>query len=122
MLDLIGREIKDILVKESRNDRFMYLYDTGNYWMAFEKSAFKLCTMYAGAAVMPMRIVDVPFPVVAAGLAKRDFDAVTRALECCGRGAGRLTYVVDGLAEGRYSRWHKRNVKDLLSADVSPCS
>lgn len=118
LLDLIGREINEILMKESCNDRFMYLYDTGNYWMAFEKSAFKLCTMYANAAVMPMRIVNVPFPVVAAGLEKRDFDAVTRSLECCYREADRRIYIVDGLPGSRYSKWHRRNVKDLLS-DVS---
>ncbi len=120
LLDLIGREIKGILMKESSNDRFLYLYDTGDYWMAFEKSAFTLCTMYANAAVMPMSIAGIPFPVVTAGLAKNDYDAVTRRLECYGKSAGRRVFIVGELSESRYAKWHKRNVEDL--ADVSLAS
>lgn len=35
-IELFQNRLSDILFKEANNERYMYLYDTGSYWMAFE--------------------------------------------------------------------------------------
>ena len=42
---LIQNSHTDILNREKNNDRFMHLYHIGTYWVAFERSACRLCAV-----------------------------------------------------------------------------
>ena len=59
--ELLQNHLSDILFKEANNDRYMYLYDTDNYWMAFERSAYMLSRLYGHALLLPMKILYIPF-------------------------------------------------------------
>ena len=43
---LIQNSHTDILNREKNNDRFMHLYHIGTYWVAFERSACRLCGLF----------------------------------------------------------------------------
>ena len=60
LVDLVRNDIGAILSKEKGNMFRIYLYSLGNYWAAFESSAYRLCRLGGKAVVLPMRVRDLP--------------------------------------------------------------
>lgn len=48
-------DIQDILRREKNNDRMIHLYKVGRYWFAFERSAFRLFSVYRADAIIKVR-------------------------------------------------------------------
>ena len=69
LIQLLQHDIRPILRKEDGNRDAMYLYSLGAWWVAFEGSAFQLSLRCPGAHVLPFRLKDVPYPVLAACVA-----------------------------------------------------
>ena len=69
LIQLLQHDIRPILRKEDGNHDAMYLYSLGAWWVAFEGSAFQLSLRCPGAHVLPFRLKDVPYPVLAACVA-----------------------------------------------------
>ena len=62
---LIANNIQNILQKENGNQNHIYLYNAGELWVAFEKSAFQLEQISDDInTTMVMRLKDRPFPLV----------------------------------------------------------
>ena len=97
---LIQNEIRPILRKEDGNREAMHLYSLGTYWVAFETSAFQLACWCASASIIPLRIREVPHPVLAACVHRKDLPACSQRLE-------RMTLPAPHVDMGRYRQWRE---------------
>lgn len=62
---LLSKHLKSILHRELHNENKINLYSVGEYWAAFEKSAFLLGQTFDNrVAPVILHIKDYPFPVV----------------------------------------------------------
>lgn len=113
-IELLQSRLPDILSKEANNERYMYLYDAGNYWMAFERSAYMLSKLYVHALLLPMKTPYIPFPIVAASIEQEKLHSIVNGLICKKR-TGKERIYVTGKVENVsfYDRWHDRETKIL---------
>ena len=60
------RNIKTIYKKELTNESFIYLYEVGEYWIAFEKSAYLLSLQLQEqkSEVSVIKMDILPFPIL----------------------------------------------------------
>lgn len=63
----------DILLKEKANRTRAYLYPVGEYWIAFDKSAYQLYHLCDCAETNVMFFNDDPFPLVVASITEMEF-------------------------------------------------
>ena len=63
---LIQNSHTDILNREKNNDRFMHLYHIGTYWVAFERSACRLCGLFPKSELSLFCVPGCPEYVVMA--------------------------------------------------------
>lgn len=103
-----------ILIAEDANESYIHLYRAGNYWEAFEVSAFNLVATHADVSVIPIMLLTMPRPIVMASIEASYLIQAVRNLECvnsCGEARTyRLTKKVDLSA---YKKWHTEEVKFL---------
>ena len=83
-IELFQNRLSDILFKEANNERYMYLYlyDTGSYWMSFERSAYMLSRLYANALLLPMKIPYIPYPIITASIEQARLHTIINGLVC----------------------------------------
>lgn len=48
-------DLQDILRQEKNNDRLIHLYKVGRYWFAFERSAFRLFSVFCADAIFKIK-------------------------------------------------------------------
>lgn len=109
LFELLKTRLPGILMKEASNTESVYLYLTDGYWMAFERSAYRLCTLFSEAIQLPMKVATVPFPIVAAGVPCSSASAVLGRLTCVAHSSVERIYkVAQPWGEVAYCRWHKR--------------
>ena len=63
---LVETRMFDILRKEQGNRKYIRLYGAGEYWHAFEESAFQLSRIFTEYETTLFSHKDHPFPVVMA--------------------------------------------------------
>ena len=69
LMSLLEHHHKDILKRESAGtDGFIYLYDAGEYWVAFEQSACLLRQLFPDCDIIVLHLQAWPFPVVMASV------------------------------------------------------
>ncbi|WP_165157288.1 hypothetical protein [Parabacteroides sp. ZJ-118] len=113
LIALLENHLQDILSREADNHTFIYLYRTGPYWVAFEKSAYFLHRISSRAQVIPMRPTTYPFPIVMVAWADKELWAYSRTHLFLREGDdyGRLSAPSHSL-EG-YREWHTEEVGDF---------
>lgn len=111
---LLQTQGSEILRREADNDRFIHLYCTGPYWVAFEKSAYLLHRLAPTALVTPMGFTTYPFPVVMVSWTDEELRAYCRnhLFQQEGDDYGRL--LVAPLSVQGFRDWHRREVGDLM--------
>ncbi len=116
LYNLIEKRMPDILVDEAVNRLCIHLYYAGRYWVAFEKSAFNLCSVYGKAIINPMKILTAPFPIVMASIDGDSIASAMRNLQCRERSVKELVYEIGGTAnDSTYHQWHKRKVSSIMA-------
>lgn len=58
---LMENHLSDILFSERSNREHIHLYRTDDYWVAFERSAFHLCHIYAKSVINAGILFFLPF-------------------------------------------------------------
>ena len=113
LIQLLQTELRPILRKEDGNRDAMHLYSLGDWWVAFESSAFQLSLRCPGASVLPLRLKDVPCPVLATCVASADLPGHHPHQQ-------RLTLHTARLDVKQYREWRERKLgwflKDLQAA------
>ena len=113
---LLNDRLPDILFKEARNARYIYLYRAGRYWLAFEKSAFRLSNVCASAMLYPIKISTAPFPIVAASVEYDELVAAVEGMKCLEISETDMIYECGKYYRGgAYDKWHDRETEILRS-------
>ncbi len=105
---LLENHHKDILKREAsgRGD-FIYLYDTGDYWVAFEQSAFMLRRIFPESDIVVLHLKTWLFPVVMVSVADSDFRKYSRIHTARPMGPDRRVLPGGTVSLEQYTRWHK---------------
>lgn len=111
---LIETCLLDILRKEQGNKKYIRLYGTGEYWHAFEESAFQLERIFRKGEIALLNHKDYPFPVVMVNIPDSELRPYIRQhiLVC-----DKLDYkklLVSELSTAEYHSWHECTVKEYL--------
>ena len=107
LIQLLQHDIRPILRKEDGNRDAMHLYSLGAWWVAFEGSAFQLSLRCPGASILPLRLKDVPCPVLAACVA-------TDMLPGCNPRQQHLMLHTSSLDTKKYRQWRAGKLKWFL--------
>lgn len=111
---LIQNSHTDILNREKNNDRFMHLYHIGTYWVAFERSACRLCGLFPKSELSLFCVPDCPEYVVMASVPCEEVDTYFRKhIVRCDEGDYKVL-AVSGLQAREYGRWHMETVRTVL--------
>lgn len=63
---LMDTELLKIVGRERKNENHICLYGRGEYWVAFERSAYMLSQLFASSDIYSVMHDEYPFPVVMA--------------------------------------------------------
>ena len=115
LMSLLEHHHKDILKRESAGtDGFIYLYDAGEYWVAFEQSACRLRQLFPDCDIIVLHLQAWPFPVVMASVQDSLFRKYSRTHIV--RAFGPDHKILSGcpVSPEQYSRWHKAALDGLI--------
>lgn len=113
-MDLVRNQHAEILAREKGNDRFVHLYHTGTYWVAFERSACQLNRIFPKCGIFLLKVDGSPEYVVMASVPCEEVDAyVRRHIVRCDEGDYKVL-VVSALQAREYCRWHMGAVRMVL--------
>ena len=103
---LIQNSHTDILNREKNNDRFMHLYHIGTYWVAFERSACRLCGLFPKSELSLFCVPGCPEYVV------KEHAELQRKYEASLCDGVYHKILSDNLLAARdYYRWHDMAVR-----------
>ena len=111
---LIETRMVEILRKEQGNGKYIRLYGAGEYWHAFEESAFQLERLLRKGETTLLSHKHCPFPVVIVSILDSELRTYIRQhIPVCDR----LDYkklLVAELSVAEYRAWHENAVKEFL--------
>ena len=105
--ELLTIELKKILQQEAHNDNHINLYETGDYWVAFEKSAYQLGQLTDSAErTMVLRVKNHPFPIIMRSIHYKRLDDVCRKHIMAKRTLDYLQFVTHPVDRKSYGKWY----------------
>lgn len=78
LLRLVNTQLPQIIRKEQGNETRIRLYGAGEYWSAFEQSAYLLCQLFPHSNMTIWTHKDYPFTVVMASISDEELRAYSR--------------------------------------------
>ena len=115
LMSLLEHHHKDILKRESAGtDGFIYLYDAGEYWVAFEQSACRLRQLFPDCDIIVLHLPVWPFPVVMASVPDSLFRKYSRTHIVRAFGPDHKILSGSPVSPEQYSRWHKAALDGLI--------
>lgn len=109
---LLEKEMQDILRQEMQNENRIHLYDVGEYWVAFEKSAYlleQLVPKEEQPVVLYME--NHPFPIVMQSSHYLRVRELCRRQVLAKKGTDRLQFLTKPIETASYKKWY-RNLCD----------
>ena len=108
---LLEGRLRQILRKERDNENRVHLYGVGEYWVAFERSAYLFEQLDAKAATpVVMHLKDYPFPIVMHAAHYTRVDALCRHHVMSRRTMEYLQLLTRPMDSGSYNRWYRKQV------------
>lgn len=111
---LIQNSHTDILNREKNNDRFMHLYHIGMYWVAFERSACRLCSLFPKSELSLFCVPSCPEYVVMASVPVDEAKGCFCKHVVLRDEADYKVMNVSPLSAREYARWHMSVVRAML--------
>lgn len=112
-MDFLSTHQAEILSREKDNQRFAHLYGFGNYWVAFEHSAYQLCRLFPRSETSVIRFITYPFPVVMAAVTDAELRAYSRRHILRIAEPDYRVLTTEELPLERYREWHRVEVEEL---------
>ena len=106
---LLEKEMQHILRQESQNENRIHLYDVGEYWVAFEKSAYlleQLVPKEEHPIVLYMK--NHPFPIVMQSSHYLRVKELCRHHALAKKGMDRLQLLTQPVEKRSYQKWYKK--------------
>ena len=107
LTQLLNTRTREIMSRENHNDTAIYLYPAGNYWVAFEKSAYQLARLHPECQTYPVHTSLYPFPIVIASLPLTHITPTTTTPTF-----STLTPPTPSL--DNYQEWHDEEIMELV--------
>lgn len=106
---LLESDLQNILQQEQQNENRIFLYDVGEYWVAFEKSAYLLEQM-APKEERPVVLYmkQHPFPIVMHCSHYLRVKELCRHQVLAKRGMDRLQFLTKPIEKASYRRWYNQ--------------
>ena len=95
-----------MVLLKSHLREMIFLYDTGDHWVAFEQSAYQLSKLHPHSLVTPIALAIHPSPIVMASLSDRQLRMCAHFLTEPTKGLGKIP--APRLSDTRYQTWRKR--------------
>lgn len=114
LLRLINTQSVEIAKRELENGDRMCLYCTGQYWVAFEHSAYFLKQFFPKAEVFTICNPNYPFTIIATCVTVRTFNRYMLNHTAICRRDDYVEFSVSPLVTRQYGDWHARNVDELM--------
>lgn len=112
---LLTKDLKNILKKELHNENRVNLYGVGEYWVAFEKSAYLLeqMTQEEDEPVV-LHIKGHPFPIMMHNIHYHRVDDMCRKHIMAKKGLEFLSFVTKPIDDNSYSKWYREYVVEEI--------
>ena len=111
---LIQNQHKEIWSRENNNDKFIYLYDIGAYWAAFERSACRLSGLFSENELTLFCVPDCVEYVVMASVPADEAESYFREYIILHDGIYRKVWSEHSLLMEDYRHWHETAVRSVL--------
>lgn len=111
---LIQNQHVEILDREKDNDRFMHLYNIGMYWVAFERSACRLCSVFPKSELDLFRVPGCPEYVVMASIFADEAETYFHKHIALRDEIDYKVMNVSPLVARDYHKWHTSAVRAIL--------
>ena len=112
--NLIQNHHAEILGREKNNDKFVHLYSIGTYWVAFERSACLLGSIFSRCEISLFRVANRPDYVVMASVSSDEAAAYFRKHIASRNEPNYKIFTVLSLSAEYYYRWHVDAVRSVL--------
>lgn len=115
LMELIETCLFDIIHTEDTTGRFIRLYGAGDYWHAFEESAYQLSQLFVTHDVTVLRHKVYPFPVLMVSISDDELQAYGKNHIFRKKVSGYRELVGIGISMKRCKEWHKKEVMKFSS-------
>lgn len=115
LMELIETCLFDIIHTEDTTGRFIRMYGAGDYWHAFEESAYQLSQLFVTHDVTVLRHKVYPFPVLMVSISDDELQAYGKNHIFRKKVSGYRELVGIGISMKRYKEWHKKEVMKFSS-------
>lgn len=110
LMELVETRLFDIIHAEDTSGRYVRLYGAGDYWHAFEESAYQLSLLFGTDDITVLRHKAYPFPVVMASIPDAVLQEYARKHIFRRKAPGYRELPGMGISMKQYKEWHKREV------------
>ena len=110
---LLATDLKKILGQELHNENRVNLYDVGEYWVAFEKSAYLLEQMVDDDnQSLVLYVKNHPFPLVMRNVHYQQINDIRRKHIMAKQNLEFLQFVTHPIDDSSYNQWYRSLVID----------
>lgn len=114
LMRLMDTHLFNIIRKEHENRNCICLYGTGEYWAAFEQSAYLLSRVFPGNEIAVITHPAYPFPVVMANIPDRELKDYSRRHIFKRDETDYKELVASEIVPKQYQTWHQQEVQEFL--------
>lgn len=111
---LLVQQLPEIMQRERNNSDSLHLYCVGNYWVAFETSAYQLSLLCRGSQTSALQLHAHPFPVVMTSISNEQRLRLRRGRLLHRPADDYQVLTVPTASDDCYRRWHREWTSDLL--------
>ena len=104
LMRLMDARLFDIIRQEHKNRNCIHLYGTGEYWAAFEQSAYLLCRIFP----------ENETAVVMANIPDRTLKVYSRSHIFRCDEADYKEFIAEEITPKQYQIWHRKEVQGFL--------
>ena len=111
LMRLMDTRLTEIIRNERRNERRVCLYGTGEYWTAFEQSAYSLSRLFPAADISITMHPEHPFPVVMASISDDELRTYGKRHIFCRDFPDHKELLVPMIIPEQYRIWHQKTIR-----------
>ena len=115
---LLTGHFDTIMERERTNRSSVHLYGVGDYWVAFEQSAYPLCHLMPSCETALFHFASYPFPVVMVSVTDACLQSFVRQHILRTDRPAYKVFSVRPYPEARYRSWHRTLERSLPPPSV----
>ncbi len=108
LMELLETHLLDIIHMEDTAGRFIRLYGVGDYWHAFEESAYQLSMLFGTHDITILSHKAYPSPVLMVSISDDELRACSKDHIFRKKVSGYRELVGTGISMKQYKEWHKK--------------